>query len=89
MAKISTKYVCQECGSVSPQWLGKCPYCGKFGTLVEEAESPEEVKGSISIPPSKPTLLKDISKEIEKIQAAEGSILKLTVVELIIKSFFL
>ncbi len=63
MAKISTKYVCQECGSVSPQWLGKCPYCGKFGTLVEEAESPEEVKGSISIPTSKPTLLKDITKE--------------------------
>ncbi len=63
MAKISTKYVCQECGSVSPQWLGKCPYCGKFGTLVEEVESPEEIKGSISIPTSKPTLLKDITKE--------------------------
>lgn len=63
MAKISTKYVCQECGSVSPQWLGKCPYCGKFGTLVEETDSPEEVKGSISVPSSKPTLLKDITKE--------------------------
>ena len=63
MAKISTKYVCQECGSVSPQWLGKCPYCGKFGTLVEETETPEQVKGSISIPTSKPTLLKDITKE--------------------------
>lgn len=63
MAKISTKYVCQECGSVSPQWLGKCPYCGKFGTLVEETETPEEVKGSISVPTSNPTLLKDIKKE--------------------------
>ena len=63
MAKTSTKYVCQECGSVSPQWLGKCPYCGKFGTLVEETETPEEVKGSISVPTSKPTLLKDIKKE--------------------------
>lgn len=63
MAKISTKYVCQECGSVSPQWLGKCPYCGKFGTLVEEVEAPEQVKGSISISTSKPTLLKDITKE--------------------------
>ncbi len=63
MAKLNTKFVCQECGSVSPQWLGKCPYCGKFGTLVEETESPEEVKGSISIPPSKPTLLKDVKKE--------------------------
>ena len=63
MAKVSTKFVCQECGSVSPQWLGKCPYCGKFGTLVEEVEAPEQVKGSISVPTSKPTLLKDITKE--------------------------
>lgn len=63
MAKSSSKYVCQECGGASPQWLGKCPYCGKFGTMVEEVETPETVKGSISIPSSKPTLLKDIVKE--------------------------
>jgi len=63
MAKSSTKFVCQECGGKSPQWLGKCPYCGKFGTMVEEIDTPETVKGSISIPTSKPTLLKDIVKE--------------------------
>lgn len=63
MAKSSTKFVCQECGGASPQWLGKCPYCGKFGTMVEEIDTPETVKGSISIPTSKPTLLKDIVKE--------------------------
>ena len=63
MAKPSSKYVCQECGGASPQWLGKCPYCGKFGTMVEEIDTPETVKGSISIPTSKPTLLKDIVKE--------------------------
>ena len=63
MAKSSSKFVCQECGGQSPQWLGKCPYCGKFGTMVEEVETPETVKGSISIPSSKPTLLKDIVKE--------------------------
>ncbi len=63
MAKSNSRYVCQECGGASPQWLGKCPYCGKFGTMVEEVETPETVKGSISIPSSKPTLLKDIVKE--------------------------
>ncbi len=63
MAKSNTKYVCQECGGASPQWLGKCPYCGKFGTMVEEIQTPETVKGSISVPTSKPTLLKDIIKE--------------------------
>ena len=63
MAKITTKYVCQECGSVSPQWLGKCPYCGKFGTLVEETIAPEAVQGSIAVAVTKPTALKDIKKE--------------------------
>ena len=29
MAKSSSKFVCQECGGQSPQWLGKCPHCGK------------------------------------------------------------
>ena len=40
MAKTKSVYVCSECGAQSPQWLGRCPGCGKFGTLVEEiAES--------------------------------------------------
>lgn len=38
MATKKTKYVCNECGYVSPQWLGKCPNCNKFGTLIEEIE---------------------------------------------------
>ena len=38
MKKTLSKYVCTECGAVSPSWLGKCPICGKFGTLVEEVE---------------------------------------------------
>ncbi len=63
MAKKNSKFVCQECGTYSPQWLGKCPACGKFGTMVEEFEETIEVKGSIAVPPSKPTLLKDITKE--------------------------
>ena len=41
MAKSKSVYVCSECGAQSPQWLGRCPGCGKFGTLVEEiAEAP-------------------------------------------------
>ena len=41
MAKSKSVYVCSECGAHSPQWLGRCPGCGKFGTLVEEiAEAP-------------------------------------------------
>ena len=34
--KQKTSYSCQECGYLSTQWLGKCPSCGKWNTLVEE-----------------------------------------------------
>ena len=40
MAKATTQFVCSECGYASPKWLGRCPDCGKFNTLIEEAISP-------------------------------------------------
>jgi DNA repair protein RadA/Sms len=37
MAKPSkTVFVCQNCGSTSPRWQGKCPSCGEWNTLTEE-----------------------------------------------------
>ena len=36
MAKKKTVYLCQECGCDSPKWLGKCPGCGQWNTMVEE-----------------------------------------------------
>lgn len=36
MAKRKTMYVCQSCGYDTPKWLGKCPDCGEWNTLVEE-----------------------------------------------------
>ena len=40
MAKEKSIYVCSECGGTSPQWLGKCPQCSAWNTLVESvAES--------------------------------------------------
>lgn len=38
MAKIKTKYVCQECGYETSKWLGRCPECTKWNTFVEEVE---------------------------------------------------
>jgi len=37
VAKPSVKFACTECGQSTARWLGKCPGCGSFGTLVEEA----------------------------------------------------
>lgn len=36
MAKIKTKFVCQECGYESAGWIGKCPACEKWNSFVEE-----------------------------------------------------
>ena len=36
MAKVRTAFICQECGYQSARWLGKCPTCGKWNSLVEE-----------------------------------------------------
>ncbi|WP_298835197.1 DNA repair protein RadA [uncultured Piscinibacter sp.] len=35
MAKDKSIYTCNECGASSPKWLGKCPGCGAWNTLVE------------------------------------------------------
>jgi DNA repair protein RadA/Sms len=29
-------FVCQSCGATAPKWLGRCPDCGEWNTLVEE-----------------------------------------------------
>lgn len=39
MAKIKTKFVCQECGYETAKWLGKCPSCEQWNSFVEEVES--------------------------------------------------
>src|SRR3569833_4015109 len=39
MPKPRSRFVCQSCGSESPRWLGKCPDCGEWNTLVEEVVS--------------------------------------------------
>jgi DNA repair protein RadA/Sms len=35
MAKEKTVYVCSDCGGTSPKWLGKCPSCNAWNTLIE------------------------------------------------------
>jgi len=39
MAKDKTLFSCSECGGTSPKWLGKCPHCEAWNTLVESRVS--------------------------------------------------
>lgn len=41
MAKAKTVHVCQACGYESPRWLGKCPGCEAWNTMVEEVREAE------------------------------------------------
>ena len=36
MPKVRTVFSCTQCGSQAPKWLGQCPECGTWGSLVEE-----------------------------------------------------
>jgi DNA repair protein RadA/Sms len=36
MIKTYAQYVCQDCGYTNPRYLGRCPTCGNWDTLVEE-----------------------------------------------------
>lgn len=62
MAKIKTKWICQNCGYETPKSLGKCPECSSWGSFVEETT---EVRNSsvLTLPLSdtKPCLINEIS----------------------------
>ena len=42
MAKNKTIFVCQNCGFVSPKWVGKCPNCNSWNSFIEEVEEKED-----------------------------------------------
>ena len=64
-AKSKTRYVCANCGSVSSRWLGRCPQCGEWNTMMEEQAVPEPPKGvgARQGKGAKPALLQDIAME--------------------------
>jgi hypothetical protein len=45
MKAPKTVFVCQECGSQSPKWVGRCGECGAWNSLVEERPEPEVAGG--------------------------------------------
>lgn len=39
MAKVKTKWICQQCGYESAGYLGKCPECGSWSSFTEEFQT--------------------------------------------------
>ncbi len=63
--KPTTQFVCSQCGYASPKWLGKCPGCGTFNTMVEEALSPAAPVKNRAVRPalSRPIPLSKVERE--------------------------
>ncbi|SEM88977.1 DNA replication and repair protein RadA [Ligilactobacillus sp. WC1T17] len=81
MAKSKTRYVCQSCGYISPRYLGRCPNCGEWNTLVEEVEEKAAVKSqanartTIAGQKVKPQLLKEVTaKETPRVVTENGEL---------------
>lgn len=62
--KIKVSFICQNCGFHSPKWLGRCPNCEEWNTMIEEVQ--EEAPAEFSFPPSAPVLYEDIQEAHKK-----------------------
>ncbi len=67
MAKAKTHFTCQGCGYQTAKWLGKCPDCGAWSSLVEEAEPSDDKRPAwgASGGAAKPVLLEEVATEVE------------------------
>jgi len=63
MPKLKTKtlYLCQQCGHQSLRWVGRCPSCGLWNTLVEEVVEQFSSSHPQSLEVVTPTPLADVS----------------------------
>ena len=67
MAKPRSSYSCTECGAHHARWLGRCPACGGWSTLVEHSDAPaprgaDFLASSPGLAPStKPIALRDVA----------------------------
>ena len=56
MAKVKSKYVCQNCGYESAGYLGKCPDCGSWSSFVEELSENSSDKIVLNLPDNAPPM---------------------------------
>lgn len=59
--KSRTLFICQQCGHQSIKWLGRCPSCEAWNTLVEELVEPAAASRGLPADAVAPTLLADVA----------------------------
>ncbi len=60
-SRAKAVFICQTCGFRSPKWLGRCPTCGEWNSLVEEIEE-EAPPAEYAFPPAEALLYQDIKE---------------------------
>src|SRR5215470_17526655 len=50
MARATTVFACQSCGSSSPKWLGRCPECGEWNSFIEELRGERGEPAAAAVP---------------------------------------
>lgn len=63
--KEKTMWFCTSCGADSPKWVGRCPACGQWNTMVEEKVTPKPAPGLARQP------LKTVPKAVNDIEAID------------------
>ncbi|MCX6287446.1 MAG: DNA repair protein RadA [Bacteroidetes bacterium] len=69
MPKIKTAFFCTSCGAQQSKWMGKCPACGEWNTLVEEVIQREEKRPGFTLPNDQrpgPRKISDVTFEHEQ-----------------------
>lgn len=61
MAKKKLHYVCNECGQQSLKWVGQCPGCGEWNTLVEEQDESSARTAAAHASPVTASILDDVA----------------------------
>ena len=60
-SKSRTQFVCQQCGGAQPKWMGRCPDCGEWNSLVEVTEPQTREKSVSAAPGVRPQRLTEVS----------------------------
>jgi DNA repair protein RadA/Sms len=72
--KPSVRYVCENCGAASASWAGRCPTCGEWNTLHEEAQlqSVGAVRSALSSGSTLKTANVDVSAAHDQVRLVTG-----------------
>ncbi len=68
-AKHKTIWNCTECGAESPKWVGRCPSCGAWNTLVENRVS----TSTKAITSRDASMTKSVPRAVSEITAGDES----------------